>query len=186
MPNNMNVEPLYQGHLESVDPSKVALFLYRLLVVLWWTGWAGLALFILSFAMAILMLFGLDILAPVFEETTPLNAMTSSLTMTVGVIVFLIVVKQLRLICQTLVTGDPFVPDNSYRLRIIWIALATVEIMRLLFGVLLKWLRTNTDVSMNMATDISATVWFMVMVLIILAEVFREGVRMRQEAKLTV
>ena len=182
----MNVEPLYQEHHESIDPSRAALFLYKLLVVLWWTGWAGLALFGLSFVMTVLVLLGVDSLAPVFEKTTPIDAMTSSLTMIVGVIIFLIVVKQLRLICQTLVIGDPFVRENSNRLRVIWIAFAVAEIMRLLLGVLLIWLRNNTDISMDIATDISATVWFMVMVLIIVAEVFREGVRMRQEQKLTV
>jgi len=185
----MNVETLYAEESSASKSSPATIFLHRFLIALWWIGWAGLTLFVLATFLSvlnILNIFGDDILNYLFPETTPQDALISSLTMIVAVIVFLIVVKQLRMICYTLLAGDPFVPKNAKRFRIIWITVLVAEIMRVTWALFLPWLGKNEDISMEMTLDMNASVWFLVMVLIILAEVFREGVRLRQEAKLTV
>jgi len=55
----------------------------------------------------------------------------------------------------------------------------------------ISWLSKNTNTTDVQAPDfrmpdLRMYVWFMVLAVIILAEVFREGARLRQEQKLTV
>lgn len=186
MPKNGNVETLYSENAAVLKSSPAIGFLNILLAVIWWGGWAFLALFIFLSAYAALGILGVESVAASFENITPFMALISSLSVIVVAAVFLIIIKQLRAICKTLVTGDPFVPANATRLRIIWIAVAIGEILRLCSTFLIAKISEGTGEMSVVATDLRIYVWFMVLALIILAEVFREGARMRQEAKLTV
>ncbi len=186
----MGVETLYpagdDGKDTGVKASPAIAFLNVLLTIIWWAGWAFLTLFVLVFLYAGLSFLGIESLKKSFEVTTPLMALVSSASVIVVALVFLIIVKQLRKICQTLVTGDPFVPENANRLRTIWIAVASGELLRLASTFVISWLSKNTGTTDVQAPDLRMYVWFMVLAVIILAEVFREGARMRQDAKLTV
>ncbi|MBL4853429.1 MAG: DUF2975 domain-containing protein [Robiginitomaculum sp.] len=185
----MGVETLYPDEDESGSATSKAspaiAFLNVLLTIIWWAGWVFLILFVLVFLYAGLSFLGVESLKRSFEVTTPLMALVSSASVIVVALVFLIIVKQLRKICQTLVTGDPFVPENANRLRIIWIAVASGEVIRLASTIIISLVSKTTDNAVQ-APDLRVYVWFMVLALIILAEVFREGARMRQEQKLTV
>ncbi len=186
MPNNINVEPLYSTEGEQVKVSPAIGFLNVLLTVIWWAGWAFMIIFTLVSLYTILAFFGIESVKKSFEVTTPFMALISSISVVIVASVFLIIVKQLRQICDTLVTGDPFVPENANRLRVIWIAAAAGEILRLVATFIISWVGKTAEGTPIEATDLRVYVWFMVLALIILAEVFREGARMRQEAKLTV
>jgi len=185
----MGVETLYpdetEGGAKAVKSSPAITFLNILLTMIWWAGWVFLVLFVLVFLYAGLSFLGIESLKSSFEVTTPLMALVSSASVIVVALVFLIIVKQLRKICQTLVTGDPFVPENANRLRTIWIAVAAGELIRLTSTIVISWVSKTTDSAVQ-APDLRVYVWFMVLALIILAEVFREGARLRQEQKLTV
>jgi hypothetical protein len=93
------------------------------------------------------------------------------------------IVGRLRRIFQTLTAGDPFQPENVARLRFIGVALAGL----LLLGYL-------TPLVMGVAFpeeaeagfSVNLTSWFAVLVVFVLAEVFREGARLRHEAELTI
>lgn len=149
------------------------------------------AVFVLSFAISLLALFGVKPMKEhLFNEIAPLTSAVSAFTMIVGTTVFLVILKQLKKICRTLANGDPFVPENAGRLRIIWIAVAAAEILRLLSGVFLSWLHNTKSPQVSedvvLTLDIRIYVWFLVIALIVLAEVFREGARLRQDQKLTI
>lgn len=184
MPEPINIEAP-----EAPLARPASLFLKRLLQVLWGVGWLGLALFAGLFVLAGLAMAGVGTLEKLFEFT-PLMTLVSASIMMVSASVFLVIIKQLRLICQTLLDGDPFVPKNADRLRIIWIAVACGEIWRLVASFILSWLSkadgAQATQTLERTTDIRLYVWFMVLALIILSEVFREGARLRQEQKLTV
>ena len=186
MPKNMNVEPLYPPDGEKAQASPAIGFLNILLTIIWWAGWAFMIFFTLVSLYTLLAFFGVEAVIKSFEVTTPFMALISSISVVVVASVFLIIVKQLRQICHTLVTGDPFVPENANRLRIIWIAAAAGELLRLISTFIISWVSKTAEGASIQATDLRVYVWFMVLALIILAEVFREGARMRQEAKLTV
>jgi hypothetical protein len=99
----------------------------------------------------------------------------------------IVIVGRLRRIFQTLIAGDPFHPDNVRRLRIIGGALAALEVGRYLFaagmGVVVHALHIT---GFHLGGQAHLTTWFSVLVIVVLAEVFREGARLRGEAELTI
>ncbi len=92
---------------------------------------------------------------------------------------------QLRRILSTLAAGDPFVPQNGPRLTRIAIAIALVELGRYLTVILLNsFVDLGTDQPLRLSINLAA--WAAVVALFILAQVFREGSRLREEEKMTI
>jgi len=101
-----------------------------------------------------------------------------------SVVVMIAIVHQLRKLVRTLVNGDPFVPQNARRLRYIWIILAGAEIVRTIAEPILS--KIGNAGASGFDLDVRLHVWFFILILIVLAQVFREGARLRAEAQLTV
>jgi uncharacterized membrane protein (DUF485 family) len=97
----------------------------------------------------------------------------------------IIIVGRLRRIFQTLIAGDPFHPDNVRRLRVIGGALAALEVGRYVAAGLLRLFMPDHGAA-RLTGGVSLTTWFAVLVIVVLAEVFREGARLRGEAELTI
>jgi uncharacterized membrane protein (DUF373 family) len=95
----------------------------------------------------------------------------------------LVIVERLRRIFATLTAGDPFHPENVRRLRVIGLVLAGLEIGRYVIYALGIWALPGADIQ---RPEFSPTAWFSVLVVFVLAEVFREGARLRREAELTI
>lgn len=95
----------------------------------------------------------------------------------------LVIVGRLRRIFVTLTVGDPFHPHNVKRLRLIGLMLAGLELGRYLVWGIGAWMLPGVD---RVEGDLSFTPWFSVLVVFVLAEVFREGARLRREAELTI
>ena len=94
----------------------------------------------------------------------------------------LVIVRVLRQIFTTLTAGDPFHPHNVRRLRLIGAVLAILELGR--YAV---WaVSTQLSIVSRIEPNLSLTAWFSVLVVFVLAEVFREGARLRREAELTI
>lgn len=108
------------------------------------------------------------------------------------IIAFMIVVDRLRRIFSTLIAGDPFVPENAGHLRVIALAIAGYQILRHVTQGAVAMILTILDQPVLGGLELSPTAnvdlgaWFAVAALLVLAEVFREGARMRQEQKLTI
>ena len=99
----------------------------------------------------------------------------------------LVIVGRLRRIFQTLIAGDPFHPDNVRRLRVIGITLALLEIGRFAFAAVARVIAHDLGVARpHVSAHVNLTAWFSVLVIVVLAEVFREGARLRGEAELTI
>lgn len=98
----------------------------------------------------------------------------------IGVVV---IVQRLRRIFGAMTAGDPFHPDNVRRLRVIGLVLALLEFDGYIFGALGRFvLHADPYADIN----INLTPWFAVLVVFVLAEVFREGARLRRDAELTI
>jgi hypothetical protein len=95
----------------------------------------------------------------------------------------LIIVERLRRIFATLTAGDPFHPDNVRRLRAIGLMLGALELGRHAVNAAHGWL---TPHAAGIRIGFNPTAWFAVLVVFVLAEVFREGARLRREAELTI
>ncbi len=94
----------------------------------------------------------------------------------------LVIIGALRRIFGTLTAGDPFHPDNVGRLRLVGLILAALELGRYVVWSVSAWLPGVRHVR----PSFSLTAWFSVLVVFVLAEVFREGARLRREAELTI
>ena len=107
----------------------------------------------------------------------------------VGLLVFApgiaYICAQLRRILSTLAEGDPFVPENAPRLTRIAIAIGLIEVIRM--GSVLV-LASTVDLGEGYVAqiNINLAVWGALVVLLILAQVFKEGTRLREEEKMTI
>lgn len=95
----------------------------------------------------------------------------------------LVIVNRLRKIFATLTAGDPFEPENVRRLRVIGVMLGALELSRYAANLITAWIAPHEA---PQAGGVSLTAWFAVLVVFVLAEVFREGARLRREAELTI
>ena len=99
----------------------------------------------------------------------------------------LVIVGRLRRIFQTLIAGDPFHPDNVRRLRVIGAALAILELGRYVFVAVARLVTHGLGLApSHIGGGVNLTTWFSVLVIVVLAEVFREGARLRGDAELTI
>jgi hypothetical protein len=104
----------------------------------------------------------------------------------------LLIVRRLRSVFSSFVAEQPFAPDNAVHLRAIWITLAVMEIARIVGFILMHVLTTafaateNVTFPKNLDDPIDLVRLFLVFVVLILAEVFRQGTRLREETELTV
>lgn len=98
---------------------------------------------------------------------------------------FLLILRNLRMIFRSLTLGDPFQPENVRRLRQIGLTLATVTAgVWLAQGMVAA--RLAPGVMDHQGIGELLTPIFSVLVVFVLAEVFREGARLRRESELTI
>ena len=101
----------------------------------------------------------------------------------VYIALLIVAVERTRRVFSTMTAGDPFDPQNVNRLRMIGAALAAMELLGWAGRVIIHALIPQAK---NLPTSLNLTAWFSVLVVFVLAEVFREGARLRAEAELTV
>lgn len=90
-----------------------------------------------------------------------------------------LIINRLRRIFATLTAGDPFRPENVRWLQTIGIALAVINLAGIALPVLIPDAAREALTIDDTAIDLSD--WLGVLIVFILAEVFREGARMRDE-----
>ncbi|MBL8549839.1 MAG: DUF2975 domain-containing protein [Hyphomonadaceae bacterium] len=102
----------------------------------------------------------------------------------------LVVVARLKKLFGNFASGQPFSADNAGHLRVIWIALLVMEVSRYAIAALMKLLvlaiGQPEDVNVIVAPPFSFSAWAAILILIVLAEVFREGARLREDQELTI
>jgi len=103
----------------------------------------------------------------------------------------LIIVSRLRRLFDSFSSSKPFQRENAEHLRVIWITMVVIEVARYLLTVATAALVMAFNESHGVGVrDIKVTVdlstWGSILILIVLAEVFREGARLREEQELTI
>ncbi len=107
-----------------------------------------------------------------------------------GAIIFIL--DRLRRIFATLNAGDPFVPENAGHLRAIAAGIAVYQVFSYAsHGVIaLAFTLSGNPVEggSRLATEFSLNLgaWMAAIAFLVLAEVFREGARLRDEQKFTI
>ncbi len=175
--------------MRALGPGSVSSFLKIILDVVYFALCVGVTVLGLLALAAILLSFNPDLLAKVAKQADVPDAarlgpffpgvlLAAGLT-TSGI---LMIVRALRQIFMTLTAGDPFHPDNVGRLRLIGVMLAALELVR--YAV---WAASQlAPITRREEPNLNLTAWFSVLVVFVLAEVFREGARLRREAELTI
>jgi hypothetical protein len=174
--------------MRALGPGSVSSFLKIILDVVFAALWIGVAATGLLALAALLFALNPDLLA--HGSLKGLDANLRGPVVAAGLFVagvylcgVLAIVGLLRHISHTLTLGDPFHPDNVRRLRLIGVILAALEIGRYAVWGGARWLLPHVERS---EPSFNPTAWFSVLVVFVLAEVFREGARLRREAELTI
>ena len=176
--------------IRALGPSSVSSFLKAILDVFYVFLWLmAVFLAVLIFG-ALLVSFDPQIVPPQIMKSLKSSAHESFasgvLAIVVGltqVVLVLVIVQRLRKIFATMTTGDPFHPENVRRLRIVGLFLGLLEASRFVFGTIHQAVLHEPA---PQSDNLNLTAWFAVLVVFVLAEVFREGARLRRDAQLTI
>src|SRR5678816_1609848 len=91
-----------------------------------------------------------------------------------------LVLKRLLAIVQTVRAGDPFVAANAYRLQAIAWALLALQLLSVVIGTIAKTVSTPAH-PVKIDAGFSINGWLAVLLTFLLARVFAEGARMRED-----
>lgn len=180
--------------MRAMGPGSVSSFLKTILDVVYFALLAGLGGLVIAGVIGLLISFNADLLQRISgnlefngargdaEHLVPM-LLVGLLYLLVYVGALLAIVGRLRRVFATLTAGDPFDPENVRRLRLIGFVLGGMEIARYVFRLIFEAVAPGANVSED---GLNLTAWFAVLVVFVLAEVFREGARLRREAELTI
>lgn len=183
--------------LKTLGPGSLASILKRLLDILYYVLWAALGLAslvtLLIFAAGIYGLTGIGPSLPAeLRELLQMGVVIALPFAIFGLVAITFIVHRLRRVAETLVEGDPFVPENAGHLRAIAIAIAVYQLISYaahgVLGLILTLFGRPVERGVSLQPEFSVNLgaWFAVLALLVLSEVFREGARLREEQKLTI
>jgi hypothetical protein len=95
------------------------------------------------------------------------------------------ILTRLRMIVETVSTGNPFVAANAARLQAIAWALLALELTHYAVGAVAASI-SSAGLPLDITWGFSLTRWLAVLLLFVLARVFEEGARMREDLEGTV
>ena len=95
------------------------------------------------------------------------------------------VLKRLLAIVATVRAGDPFLADNAQRLQVIAWLLVALQLLSMVVGGLARSVSTPAH-PINVDAGFSINGWLAVLLTFLLARVFAEGTRMRDDLEGTV
>ncbi len=171
--------------MRALGPGSVSTLLKIALDVICVLLWAALGVLLAAALLALLLPQDLDVWSEVTRATARGPVLAGGIfAFAVSVAVVLFIVLRLRRIFSTLTAGDPFHPDNVLRLRAVGFALAALELLNYVTNLVSGWVLKDQLHSVRF--PFHPTAWFAVLVVFVLAEIFREGARLRTEAELTI
>jgi len=103
----------------------------------------------------------------------------------VGTPIAYVVFNRLLRILESVRTGEPFTMDNAGRLRTIAWALLGLELLHICVVAIASAVSTK-EVPLRINGNFDLTGWLAVLLLFVLAQVFLEGTRMREDLEGTV
>jgi len=96
-----------------------------------------------------------------------------------------LILSRLLTIVETVSVGNPFVVANAVRLKTIAWAILGLELMHFTVGAIAAGVSTAAA-PLNISSGFSLTRWLTVLLLFVLARVFEQGARMREDLEGTV
>jgi len=102
-----------------------------------------------------------------------------------AVVITQVALRRLTAIVETVSAGDPFVILNAERLKTIAWAALSLEVLHFIIGMIARSVSTATH-PLNIDAKFNFTRWLVVLFLFVLARVFEQGARMRDDLHGTV
>ena len=96
-----------------------------------------------------------------------------------------VILTRLLAMVDTVRNGDPFVAENANRLQTIAWSVLGLELMHVVVGIVASRVSTASQ-PLDIHWSFSLTRWLVVLLLFVLARVFDQGTRMREELEATV
>lgn len=183
--------------MRALGPGSLASILKLLLDIAYYVLWAFLGL--ASLIIVLIVFGGLYRLAgfgaalpPGLEQFLARDVVLALPMALVALAAVIFIIDRLRRIFATLIGGDPFVPENAGHLRAIAVGIAVYQVLHyashgvlaLVFTLSGQRIESGARVIPEFALNLGA--WFAVVAFFVLAEVFREGARLRDEQQLTI
>ena len=164
----------------------VAHVVLRILIVLNWLGGAAiLALLVVVMPNERWIMFAFQ-LSPSPEAARLVMGLRAIAVLGLGAIpVNYVVLKRLAAIVETVRGGDPFVATNALRLRAVAWALLALQLLSLVIAAIAKVVSTPAH-PVDLDAGFSINGWLAVLLTFLLARVFAEGTRMREDLEGTV
>jgi hypothetical protein len=109
-------------------------------------------------------------------------------TMVIGIVsvpIAWVFFNRLLRIVESVRAGEPFQVENARRLRVIAFALLALQVLHISVVVIASAVSTR-DVPLRISGNFDPTGWLAILLLFVLAQVFLEGSRMRDELAGTV
>ena len=103
----------------------------------------------------------------------------------VGTPIAYLVFSRLLRIVESVRTGEPFTADNAGRLRTIAWALLGLELLHICVVAIASAVSTR-EVPLHISGNLDLTGWLAILLLFVLAQVFLQGTRMREDLEGTV
>lgn len=122
------------------------------------------------------------------DLSSPMLYLGMRLIMVIGICAVPVVhfiLTRLLMIVETVGVGDPFVSANAARLQSIAWALLALELTHYAVGAIAAGV-SSAGVPLRISWGFSLTRWLAVLLLFVLARVFEQGARMREELEGTV
>ena len=158
----------------------------RILVILnWLTGAFILALFAASIVAREWVMRALGVGSGAQDAALILGMRLIMVAGIAGVFVTNTVLARLLAIVDTVSDGDAFVVENAVRLRKIAWAIVALEVLHLVVFVTAASVSTPAT-PLDIGSNFSVTRWLAVLLLFVLAGVFEQGARMREDLEGTV
>ena len=172
-----------QSNSSALTASRIALHILIVLNILF-----GVAIFALLVATLVAEVPLIDALGVRITEGRELVIQAMRLIMLVGIAAVPlahIVLTRLLAIVKTVAGGDPFVTVNAERLRAIAWAMLGLQLLHILVAAAAVAIRSR-QVPLDVDWEPSVSGWLAVLLLFVLARVFNEGARMRDDLEGTV
>lgn len=104
------------------------------------------------------------------------------------------IASNLRGVFETLVEGDPFVPENAKRFRTIAFLIAVLELARILVNPVISFILDLAGIEtqlyavgiLSRLMQTNFITWGAVLILVVLSQVFDEGARLREDQQMTI
>ena len=163
----------------------IAHVVLRILIVMNWVTAAAILALLFVVPNEQWIMSALD-LAPSPEATRLVMGLRAIAVIGLGVIPLnYVVLKRLLAIVETVRAGDPFVAVNADRLQTIAWALLTMQLLSLVVGAIVKAISIPGH-PLDIDAGFSIYGWLAVLLTFLLARVFAEGTRMRDDLEGTV